>query len=54
MHHPRPAEAALVGYVIVGLENACEGGEELLWPFASAAHAKIEDHPTARRPYCQR
>ena len=49
MHHPRPAEAALVGYVIVGLENAREGGEELLWPFASAAHAKIEDRPTARR-----
>src|ERR1035438_6908981 len=49
MHHPRAAEAALVCYVIVCLENAREGAEEQLRPFASATHAKIEDRPTARR-----
>ena len=49
MHHSRPAEAALVRDVIVCLKNAREGAEELLRPFASAAHAKIEDRATARR-----
>jgi len=49
VHHPRPTEAAFVGDVIVCLENAREGAEKLLRPFASAAHAEIEDRPTARR-----
>ena len=49
MHHLRPTEAALVGDVVVCLENSLEGTQKLRWSFASAAHAEIENHTAPRR-----
>src|SRR3974377_1805685 len=50
VHHLRPPDVALVGDVIIGLQNSLELTQKPRRAFAAAAHAKIEDSRTARGP----
>jgi hypothetical protein len=47
MHHPRPADL-IVGRIAVGLQNAFELSQKLLWSVAPAAQTEIKQHSSSR------
>src|SRR5512133_2712206 len=47
MHHLRPAHV-IVGAIAVGLQNALELSQKLLWPVAPPPQAEVEHHAAPR------